>query len=109
MSESSGIWEALLNAIEQLFGKVGVAVLLASVAFFLLPATWLHGIGLDQDDPAGRKIAGICLLCSAAACIVSMGIRLTPTVSSAIHRVKAQREFNSIPLGSVDKPQPDFD
>lgn len=91
-------WRALLETIERLFGKLGAAALLASAAFFVLPARWLSAIGLNTNDHTQRFIAGLALLGSTAACIVSLGIRMAPSVQYSIERIGDRRHFKSIPL-----------
>lgn len=100
MSESSGFWDALVRATEHLFGKLGAAVFLACCAFFLLPAQGLHAIGLDSGNTLQRMIAGVGLLGSAAACIVSLSIKIGPAIRSTFDAFEARKRFNSIPLES---------
>lgn len=75
MATSIEAAKVLADVADKLFGRVGAAVLLGAVAFFLLPGWTLNFVGLEPRDPGQRTIAGFCLLISAATCLVSIAIR----------------------------------
>ena len=88
----------ILDAIERLFGKVGVAIFIACIAFLGLPSSWLRAVGLDSGDLSLRRTAGALMLLSGAACIVALFIYLRPLWAGLLERVVDWLEYRRIPL-----------
>lgn len=67
--------KAISEIADKLFGRLGAAVFIATLAFFVIPEWLWWKVGLNPDDPGQRRIAGILLVVSAATCFVSLMIR----------------------------------
>ena len=90
----------IIEIAERLFGRLGPAVLIATLIFFLVPHPLLLSIGINTNDPGQKFVAGVLLLLSLAITGVNLAIFSRGTVNRVAEKVRERHAYRSLSLES---------